>query len=88
MPASSELLAPRPGEGADYVNVTVFGKLAKSCQQYLAKGRQISVQGRLAHREWTSKDGERRERHEVVAKSVTFLGQRPAQAAATDAKAA
>ena len=69
----------RPGEGADYVNVTAFGKLAASCQQYLGKGRQISVQGRLSHSEWTSKEGERRERHEVVANTVEFLGQRITQ---------
>jgi single-stranded DNA-binding protein len=39
------------------------------------------VQGRLAHSEWTTKSNERRERHQVVASSVTFLGQRPAQPA-------
>jgi single-strand DNA-binding protein len=72
------LAIERPGEGADYVNVTAFGKLAQSCNGYLAKGRQVAVQGRLAHSEWV-KDGERRERHEVVAASVEFLGQRPAQ---------
>jgi single-stranded DNA-binding protein len=41
----------------------------------------VSVQGRLAHSGWKTESGERRERHEVVANSVTFLGQRPAQAA-------
>jgi single-stranded DNA-binding protein len=32
----------RPGDGADYVNVKAFGKPAKSCQQYLGKGRRVS----------------------------------------------
>jgi single-strand DNA-binding protein len=36
------------GNGSDFVNVTAFGKLAESCGEYLAKGRQVSVQGRLA----------------------------------------
>jgi single-strand DNA-binding protein len=72
------LAVERPGEGADYVTVTAFGKQAQSCNQYLAKGRQVSVQGRLSHSEWV-KDGERRERLEVVAAAVEFLGQRPAQ---------
>jgi single-stranded DNA-binding protein len=44
----------------------------------------VSVQGRLAHSEWKTESGERRERHEVVANSVTFLGQRPAQPAAEE----
>jgi single-strand DNA-binding protein len=75
------LAVARPGEGSDYVTVTAFGKLAASCNQYLAKGRQVSVQGRLSHSEWKTESGERRERHEVVANSVTFLGQRPAEPA-------
>jgi single-stranded DNA-binding protein len=75
----------RNGDGSDFVNVTAFGKLAQSCSEYLSKGRQISVQGRLAHSERV-KDGERRERHEVVANSVEFLGQRPAQPADAEAQ--
>jgi single-strand DNA-binding protein len=78
----------RPGDGADFVNVTAFGKLAKSCQQYLGKGRQISVQGRLAHNEWKADSGERRERHEVVANTVEFLGQRLTQPEAAEAQPA
>ena len=80
------LAVARPGEGSDYVSVTAFGKLAQSCNQYLAKGRQVAVQGRLSHSEWKTKDGERRERHEVVANSVTFLGQRPAESATDEAQ--
>src|SRR2546423_10956966 len=74
------LAIERPGEGADYVTVTAFGKLAQSCNGYLTKGRQVSVQGRLNHSEWV-KDGQRHERLEVIANAVGFLGQRPAQPA-------
>ena len=80
------LAVERPGEGADYVTVTAFGKLAQSCNSYLAKGRQVAIQGRLNHSEWQTESGERRERHEVVAASVEFLGQRPAQPAAAEAQ--
>jgi single-strand DNA-binding protein len=72
------LAVERPGEGADYVTVTAFGKLAQSCNQYLKKGRQVAIAGRLNHSEWV-KDGQRHERLEVVAAAVEFLGQRPAQ---------
>jgi single-strand DNA-binding protein len=71
------LAVERPGEGADYVTVTAFGKLAQSCNQYLTKGRQVAIQGRLNHSEWKTDSGERRERLEVVAATVEFLGQRP-----------
>jgi single-stranded DNA-binding protein len=70
--------------GCRALSRTAFGKLANSCQEYLAKGRQISVQGRLSHNEWTTKDGERRERHEVVANTVEFLGQRITQPEAAE----
>jgi single-strand DNA-binding protein len=75
------LAVERPGEGADYVTVTAFGKLAQSCNQYLKKGRQVAIAGRLNHSEWV-KDGQRHERLEVVAAAVEFLGQRPGQQSA------
>ena len=72
------LAVDRPGEGADFVTVTAFGKQAVSCNEYLKKGRQVSVVGRLNHSEWTKGD-QRFERLEVVAAAVEFLGQRPAR---------
>ena len=78
------LAVERPGEGADYVTVTAFGKLAQSCNGYLKKGRQVALQGRLSHSEWV-KDGQRHERLEVVAAAVTFLGQRPTEQAQPEA---
>lgn len=63
------------GDKSNYIDVTVFGNQAESCSQYLAKGRQIAVVGRLEWREWESKDGSgKRQAHEVVADSVIFLG--------------
>lgn len=60
---------------SNYIDVTVFGNRADTCAQYLAKGRQIAVQGRLEWREWESQDGSgKRQAYEVVADSVVFLG--------------
>jgi single-strand DNA-binding protein len=59
---------------ADFVDVVSFGRQAEVCQQYLAKGRQVAVQGRLRHSEWQAEDGSRRQRLEVVAEHVEFLG--------------
>jgi single-strand DNA-binding protein len=59
--------------GADYVDVTVFNHQAEVCNQYLAKGRRIAVEGRLQHSEWQADDGSRRQKLEVVARNVEFL---------------
>ena len=64
-------------QGADYVDVVVFGRQAETCAQYLTKGRKVAVNGRLAHSEWTAEDGTRRQRLEVIANTVEFLD-RPA----------
>ena len=64
-------------QGADYVDVTTFGPVADSCARYLTKGRQIAVDGRLRHSEWDSDNG-KRQRLEVVASQIDFLGSRTA----------
>ena len=66
----------RQGERADFVDVTAFGKLAEVCAQHLRKGRQVAVQARLSYREWEV-DGQRRSKHEVIAASIDFLGEKP-----------
>lgn len=66
---------PKDGrdEGAVFVNVVAYGPLANAVAGYLTKGRQVAVDGRLEHREWTGDDGVYRARHEVVADHVEFL---------------
>ena len=68
----------RGGEdrGAVYVDVVAFGGLAGSIVEYLAKGRQVAVSGRLEHDQWEAEDGSRRQRHKVIADEVEFLGRR------------
>jgi len=52
-----------------------FGKLAESCNSYLKKGRQVFVEGRLRTREFEARNsGGKRERTEIVASRVQFLG--------------
>jgi single-strand DNA-binding protein len=65
-------------ERVEWHNVVVFGKLAEICSKYLAKGRQIYVEGRLRTREFDSKNGGgKRQRTEIIAQRVQFLGPRP-----------
>lgn len=65
-------------ERVEWHNVVVFGKLAETCTKYLAKGRQVYVEGRLRTREFESKiGGGKRQRAEIIAQRVQFLGPRP-----------
>lgn len=67
------------GEWADYANyfdVTVFGPQAERYSQWLSKGRQIAVDGRLRWREWQANDGTKRQSVEIIADNVQFIGPR------------
>ncbi len=70
----------RSREGADrgavFVDVVCFGARAESVAEYLEKGRQVAVSGRLELDEWQTDAGERRSRHKVIADEVEFLGGR------------
>ncbi len=61
-----------PVEEVMYIGVQAWGALAKSCLQYLQKGRGVRVVGRLRQERWTDKDGGSRERIVVVAEHVEF----------------
>ena len=61
-------------EATEWHRVVVWGKQAESCAQYLAKGRQVYVAGRIQTREWQDKEGNRRFTTEIVAQDVRFLG--------------
>ncbi|HWH06449.1 MAG TPA: single-stranded DNA-binding protein [Gaiellaceae bacterium] len=63
-------------DAAYYFDVTVWGRTAENCAQYLAKGRPVGVQGKLTWREWDAQDGTKRQSVEVVASNVQFLGGR------------
>ena len=60
----------------DWHQVVVWGKLAETCGQYLTKGRQVMVEGRLQTRSYEDRDGNKRSVTEIVAQQVQFLGGR------------
>jgi single-strand DNA-binding protein len=68
-------------ERTEWHKIVVWGKLAELCQQYLSKGRQTYVEGRLQTREWTNKEGQKQYTTEVIANQVLFLsgGERKGQ---------
>lgn len=59
---------------ADFIPVVVWGKQAEATAQYMAKGRQIGICGRIETRSYEAKDGTRRYVTEVIAEEVEFLG--------------
>ncbi len=61
-------------ERTEWHKVVVWGKLAELCSQYLAKGRQVFVEGRLQTRQWQDKDNQTKYTTEVQATTVQFLG--------------
>lgn len=60
-------------ESTEWHRVVVWGKLADLCGQYLSKGRQIYLEGKLQTREWTDKEGQKRFTTEINARQVVFL---------------
>jgi single-strand DNA-binding protein len=58
---------------ADFVDVVVWGEQAKHAGRYLAKGRRVAIKGRLQQRTWTTPEGSKRSRLQVVADQVQFL---------------
>jgi single-strand DNA-binding protein len=61
-------------ERTEWHNVTVWGKSAEHCGQYLTKGRSVYVEGKIQTREYEDKDGVKRKAVDIIAQVVTFLG--------------
>jgi single-strand DNA-binding protein len=64
-------------EGTEWVRVTAFGKLAGICGEYLRKGSQVYIAGRMTTRKWQNKDGVDQYTTEVVADQMQMLGGKP-----------
>lgn len=58
---------------ADFHNIVVWGKIAENTANYMKKGSQIGITGRLETRSYEDKEGKRRYVTEVVAEEVEFL---------------
>jgi single-strand DNA-binding protein len=60
----------------EWFNVVAWGSLAEICKQYLSKGQQVYVEGRLQTRNWEDGDGNRHTSTEIVANEMIILGDR------------
>ncbi len=60
-------------ERTEWHRIVAWGKTAELCGEYLSKGRQVYVEGKLQTREWQNKEGQKQYTTEVVANQVLFL---------------
>ena len=62
-------------EETEWFRISAWGRLAETCNQFLTKGRQIYVEGRLRSRSYETREGQTRFTNEITANDVRFLGQ-------------
>ena len=77
--ATSESYSKKDGEREDrteWHRIVAWGRLAEICAEYLSKGRQIYIEGRIQTREWEDREGEKRRTTEIVAREMQMLGRR------------
>ncbi len=75
--ATSENRLNKAGEKTtitEWHRIVAFGKLAEICQEYLNKGKQVYIEGRIRTRSWEDKEGNKRFTTEIVANQMQMLG--------------
>ncbi len=80
--ATSEAWTDKNGqkqEKTEWHRIVVWGKMGELCNQYLFKGRQVFLEGKLQTRSWDDQNGQKRYSTEINATNVQFLGDRPQQ---------
>jgi len=78
--ATSEFWTDKGGtrqERTEWHNIVAWTKLADLAKRYLAKGRQVYIEGRIRTREYDDKDGNKRRVTEIIANQMVLLGSRP-----------
>jgi len=69
----------KDGEDVCFIDCRLYGKQAETFNQYMAKGREVLVEGRLQLDVWEGKDGQKRSKHRINVQSFTFMGKKADQ---------
>jgi single-strand DNA-binding protein len=80
--ATSETFKDKEGEkqtATEWHNIVTFGKLADICGEYLTKGRQVYIEGRVHYRSWDDKEGNKRYATDIHAAVMKMLGPKDRQ---------
>lgn len=75
--ATNEVWTNKDGQRemkTEWHRIVAFGKLAEICCQYLTKGKQVYLEGRLQTRSWEDREGNKRYATEIVASNMVMLG--------------
>ena len=83
--ATTEVGSSKDGNKQEYTEwhkVVAWGRLAEICGEYLSKGKQVYIEGRIQTRDWEDKDGIKRYTTEIVANQMLMLGSRDSAEAA------
>lgn len=77
-----------PKETTEWHRISAFQKLAEICGQYLKKGSQVYIEGRIRTRKWTDSSGVEKYSTEIVAEKMQILGNKPSGQVSTSTSAA
>ncbi len=75
--ATTERFTNKNGEKesrTEWHRIVAWGRLAEICNEYLKKGKQIYVEGRIQTRQWEDKDGNKQKSTEIIANNMVMLG--------------
>ena len=61
-------------ESTEWINLVAYDKLAEICSQYLAKGSQVYVSGKMKTRKWQDKEGKDRYTTEIIVNELQMIG--------------
>jgi len=78
--ATTETISTKDGgreDRTEWHRIVAFGRLAEICGEYLAKGRQVYIEGRIQTRDWEDRDGNKRTTTEIIANIMQMLGSPP-----------
>lgn len=84
--ATSETRPNKEGQKetkTEWHRIVTFGKLAEICGEYLSKGKQVYIEGRIQTRSWDDKDGNKKYITEIVANTMQMLGSKDSSASAS-----
>lgn len=70
----------------EWHRIVAFGKLAEICGEYLSKGKQVYIEGKIQTRSWDDKDGTKKYMTEIVANTMQMLGGRDAGSSSASAE--
>jgi len=86
--ATDENFKDRAGEQqkrTEWHNIVAWSKLAEICGEYLTKGKQVYIEGRIQSRQWEDQSGNKRTSYEIIARDMKMLGSKGDSVAAPSA---